>query len=53
MTVIFTVAITFMCIVIVATTYLVTRKNVKKHKTELEFGKHFKFMSETEFSEEV
>ena len=41
------------CIVItglVAVTYMVTQKNVRKHITEISFGKIFQFKTETEFS---
>ena len=43
------------CVVIggiVLITYLVTRKNVKKHCTELTFGNMFQFKTETEFNKE-
>lgn len=32
--------------------YMITKKNVKSHKTMLTFGKFFKFKSETEFNNE-
>ncbi len=35
---------------LVAVTYMVTQKNVRKHITEISFGKIFKFKTETEFS---
>ena len=35
---------------LVAVNYMVTQKNVRKHITEISFGKIFKFKTETEFS---
>ena len=35
---------------LVAVTYMVIQKNVRKHITEISFGKIFKFKTETEFS---
>lgn len=43
------------CVIIiglVAVTYLVTKKNVRKHVTEVTFGRFFQFKTETEFSKE-
>lgn len=43
------------CVVItgiVTVTYFVTKKNVKKHSTELTFGNMFQFKMETEFNKE-
>lgn len=44
------------CVVIaglVAVTFLVTRKKVKKHMTKVTFGKIFQFETETEFRKEA
>lgn len=43
------------CIVtvgLVFVTYFVTQKNVKKHITEINFGRILEFKTETEFSKE-
>ncbi len=40
-------------LLIVIITKTVTKKNVKKHIIELNFGKIFQFKTETEFNEEI
>lgn len=38
---------------VVAITYLVTKKKVRKHTTEVIFGKIFQLKTETEFNENI
>lgn len=46
--------ISIVCIVgLVAITYLVMQKKVRKHMIEVSFGKIFQFKTETEFSKEA
>ncbi len=42
-----------LALLIIITTKIVTKKNVKKHIIELNFGKIFQFKTETEFNEET